>query len=260
MQSEQVRIPNANQPLIDTIEQELQTINQDLAPTIYALVENELFKLRGGVTEIIDLIGGSDKIKVRAKVHIPQDNQNYVGRLIGPKGENLKTLQTNTLTKMAILGHGSMRDSQKENELLASGDPKYQHLKQNLHLQIDSLASPSEAYYRMSHAIAEIQKTLSDFAASLTPNPGWGQPQGAPGFPPTGMARGGGAPRGRGGAPPTPVSPGYSAPGLYMPPGPPAPPFGNNYGNGNAAGGKMPPMRGRGMSSRPYSRGRGGQP
>ncbi|KAF4524220.1 hypothetical protein B566_EDAN006468 [Ephemera danica] len=39
---------------------------------------------------------------------------NFVGKLLGPKGNSLKRLQEETMTKMAILGRGSMRDKQKE--------------------------------------------------------------------------------------------------------------------------------------------------
>ncbi|KAJ8869225.1 hypothetical protein PR048_030797 [Dryococelus australis] len=38
---------------------------------------------------------------------------NFVGKLLGPKGNSLKRLQEDTMTKMAILGKGSMRDKHK---------------------------------------------------------------------------------------------------------------------------------------------------
>lgn len=38
---------------------------------------------------------------------------NFVGKLLGPKGNSLKRLQEDTMTKMAILGRGSMRDRHK---------------------------------------------------------------------------------------------------------------------------------------------------
>lgn len=40
-----------------------------------------------------------------------------MGKLLGPKGNSLKRLQEETLTKMAILGRGSMRDKHKVTEL-----------------------------------------------------------------------------------------------------------------------------------------------
>lgn len=38
---------------------------------------------------------------------------NFVGKLLGPRGNSLKRLQEETLTKMSILGKGSMRDKAK---------------------------------------------------------------------------------------------------------------------------------------------------
>lgn len=134
---------------------------------------------------------------MRAKIDIPAQDYprfNFVGKLLGPGGSTLKGIQESTMTKMAILGKGSMRNDDRENELLGSGDPKYNHLRHKLHLQIDSLGVPSEAYYRLSHAIAEVKK-------HMTPDPeqGGGAPPGSWG-PPVGRGsmRGGG-PRGRGG-------------------------------------------------------------
>ena len=41
---------------------------------------------------------------------------NFVGKLLGPKGNSMKRLQEHTMTKMAVLGRGSMRDRQKVEE------------------------------------------------------------------------------------------------------------------------------------------------
>ena len=52
---------------------------------------------------------------------------NFVGKLLGPKGNSLKRLQEETLTKMAVLGKGSMRDKAKEEEMRVSKDPKVKY-------------------------------------------------------------------------------------------------------------------------------------
>ena len=44
--------------------------------------------------------------------HICQQ-YNFVGKLLGPKGQTLKALQEQTGCKMAIMGRGSMRDKDK---------------------------------------------------------------------------------------------------------------------------------------------------
>lgn len=38
---------------------------------------------------------------------------NFVGKLLGPKGNTFKRLQASTGTKMSILGKGSMREKEK---------------------------------------------------------------------------------------------------------------------------------------------------
>lgn len=38
---------------------------------------------------------------------------NFVGKLLGPKGNSMKRLQEETMCKMAVLGRGSMKDRQK---------------------------------------------------------------------------------------------------------------------------------------------------
>lgn len=44
-----------------------------------------------------------------------------MGKLLGPRGNSLKRLQEETLTKMSILGKGSMRDKTKVRPDYASG-------------------------------------------------------------------------------------------------------------------------------------------
>lgn len=122
----------------------------------------ELFRLRGGIADSLDIIENR-RVKVRSKVNIPTEQYphiNFVGKLLGPGGQTLRQIQDETRTKMAILGTGSLRDENKEKELLSSGDPKYQHLKQPLHLQIDCLAPPAEAYYNISHALAQVRRVM----------------------------------------------------------------------------------------------------
>lgn len=102
-------------------------------------------------------------IKVVSKVLVPVKEHprfNFVGKLLGPKGNSLKRLQEETMTKMAILGRGSMRDKAKEEELRNALDPKYSHLNDDLHVEIQALAPPAEAYARIAFALAEIRKYL----------------------------------------------------------------------------------------------------
>ncbi|CAL4113420.1 unnamed protein product, partial [Meganyctiphanes norvegica] len=102
-------------------------------------------------------------IRVTVKVLVPVREHpkfNFVGKLLGPKGNSMKRLQEETMTKMAVLGRGSMRDKQKEEDLRASGDPKYVHLAEDLHVEITAFAAPAEAHARIAYSLAEVRRYL----------------------------------------------------------------------------------------------------
>jgi len=69
-------------------------------------------------------------IKLSQKVHVPIKDKkfNYVGKLLGPKGNSLRRLQEETQCKIVILGRFSMKDRAREEELRNSADAKYAHL------------------------------------------------------------------------------------------------------------------------------------
>lgn len=102
-------------------------------------------------------------IRVAVKVLVPVREHpkfNFVGKLLGPKGNSMKRLQEETMCKMAVLGRGSMKDRQKEEDLRKSLDPKYSHLTDDLHVEITALAPPAEAHARIAFALAEVRKYL----------------------------------------------------------------------------------------------------
>jgi hypothetical protein len=53
---------------------------------------------------------------------------NFVGKLLGPKGNSMKRLQEETMTKMAVLGRGSMRDKQKVSPSLADNNSERKYV------------------------------------------------------------------------------------------------------------------------------------
>ncbi|XP_045762677.1 KH domain-containing, RNA-binding, signal transduction-associated protein 2-like isoform X2 [Maniola jurtina] len=102
-------------------------------------------------------------VKVVVKVLVPikeHPKVNFIGKLMGPKGTTMKQLQEETMCKMAVLGRGSIRDRQKEEELRNSLDPKHAHLTDELHVEISALAPPAEAHARIAYALAEVKKYL----------------------------------------------------------------------------------------------------
>lgn len=48
----------------------------------------------------------------------------------------------------------------QEEELRASGDPKFQHLSEELHVEISAFATPAEAHARIAYALAEVRRFL----------------------------------------------------------------------------------------------------
>ncbi|XP_033120274.1 KH domain-containing, RNA-binding, signal transduction-associated protein 2-like isoform X2 [Anneissia japonica] len=116
----------------------------------------------GGKERLIE-VNSPKPIKLEVRVRIPIKEHpkfNFVGKLLGPRGNSLKRMQEETKTRISILGKGSMRDKQKEEELRNEGNPKYSHLHDELHVHIEAYAQVVEAYQRMATALGEIQYHL----------------------------------------------------------------------------------------------------
>ncbi|XP_063048340.1 KH domain-containing, RNA-binding, signal transduction-associated protein 2 [Engraulis encrasicolus] len=145
----------------DTLDSSFVHAIRLLAEEIEKFEGDELRK-DGEVKKYLDVISNKN-IKLSERVLIPVQQYpkfNFVGKLLGPRGNSMKRLQEETGAKMSILGKGSMRDKGKEEELRKSGEAKYAHLSNDLHVLIEVFAPPGEAYSRMSHALEEIKKFL----------------------------------------------------------------------------------------------------
>ncbi|TVU06682.1 hypothetical protein EJB05_49906 [Eragrostis curvula] len=78
-------------------------------------------------------------VKKTMRMDIPVEkypNFNFVGRLLGPRGNSLKRVEANTDCRVLIRGRGSIKDSAKEE--LMRGKPGYEHLNEPLHLLIEA--------------------------------------------------------------------------------------------------------------------------
>uniref|UniRef100_A0A3B5B3E3 KH domain-containing, RNA-binding, signal transduction-associated protein 1 n=1 Tax=Stegastes partitus TaxID=144197 RepID=A0A3B5B3E3_9TELE len=199
------------------------------------LISAEIERIQKGETKkepeketYLDLFA-TKNLKLKERVLIPTKQYprvNFVGKLLGPQGSTIKRLQEETGAKISVLGKGSMRDKNKEEELRKGGEAKYAHLAMELHVFIEVTAPIPEAYLRMAHAMEEVKKflipslvLLSSFTVIipfynlLTFHRGRGMPRGGPrgamrgGAPRGGPGRGNGprgAPSGRGGLPSAP--------------------------------------------------------
>ncbi|CAG5135923.1 unnamed protein product [Candidula unifasciata] len=98
------------------------------------------------------------KLPVKIKTYSLQyPRYNFVGELLGPKGQTLRALQNQTGCKMAIMGRGSMRDKEKEEELRKEGG-KYAHLSEELHVLVECYTELTDGYYRLAAALTELKK------------------------------------------------------------------------------------------------------
>ncbi|KAH9504189.1 KH domain-containing, RNA-binding, signal transduction-associated protein 2 [Bulinus truncatus] len=128
------------------------------------------------------------KVRLPVKEH---PRYNFVGKLLGPKGQTLKALQDQTGCKMAIMGKGSMREKEKEEELRKEGG-KYAHLNEDLHILVECFTDVTDGYHRLAGALHELRKfVIPDLSDEMYGG-------GDIGIEEIGM-NGGGAPRGRGG-------------------------------------------------------------
>ena len=113
-------------------------------------------------TEINRLSSAGDPSQPQSeKIFVSFDDQkkfNLIGRLLGPKGLTLKRIQAETNTKMSILGRGSIKDRNKEEELRNSGNPAYAHLREDLHVLIE--ATPPSSLQKIAAGVAEVHKML----------------------------------------------------------------------------------------------------
>ncbi|CAK9148919.1 unnamed protein product [Ilex paraguariensis] len=77
-------------------------------------------------------------VKRTIRVDIPVDqypNFNFVGRLLGPRGNSLKRVEANTECRVLIRGQGSIKDPVKEE--MMRGKPGYEHLNEPLHVLVE---------------------------------------------------------------------------------------------------------------------------
>ncbi|MED6172805.1 hypothetical protein PIB30_053301, partial [Stylosanthes scabra] len=100
-------------------------------------------------------------VKKILRLDIPNDNYpnfNFVGRLLGPRGNSLKRVEATTGCRVYIRGKGSIKDLDKE-ELLR-GRPGYEHLNEPLHVLIEAELPPNIVDLRLRQAQEIIQELL----------------------------------------------------------------------------------------------------
>ncbi|XP_071698076.1 KH domain-containing protein At3g08620-like isoform X2 [Rutidosis leptorrhynchoides] len=100
----------------------------------------------------------SFNVKKVLRLDIPVDrfpNFNFIGRLLGPRGNSLKRVEASTGCCVFIRGRGSIKDPEKEESL--RGRLGYEHLNEPLHILIEAEMSPSiiDMHLRQAQEIIE---------------------------------------------------------------------------------------------------------
>ncbi|PIN09617.1 RNA-binding protein Sam68 [Handroanthus impetiginosus] len=100
-------------------------------------------------------------VKRILRLEIPVDNYpnfNFVGRLLGPRGNSLKRVEATTGCRVYIRGKGSIKDPDKEENL--RGRPGYEHLNEPLHILIEAELPANVVDIRLRQAQGIIEELL----------------------------------------------------------------------------------------------------
>ncbi|XP_010558412.1 PREDICTED: KH domain-containing protein At3g08620-like [Tarenaya hassleriana] len=100
-------------------------------------------------------------VKRILRLDIPVDtfpNFNFVGRLLGPRGNSLKRVEATTGCRVYIRGKGSIKDPDKEEKL--RGKPGYEHLNEQLHILIEAVLPASIVDIKLRQAQEIIEELL----------------------------------------------------------------------------------------------------
>jgi len=142
------------------------------------LLEGEIVSVKSGRSEEKPFKNNNiapgfqeEVIELSEKVFLPIKEFprfNFIGKILGPKGSTLKGIQSSTKTKILILGHGSTRDIQKEEELIASGDVEHEHFREPIHLLIKTRGPKSEAHENIAASLTALTRCMGEDSSLIT--------------------------------------------------------------------------------------------
>ncbi|CAL8998219.1 unnamed protein product [Prunus brigantina] len=100
-------------------------------------------------------------VKRVIRLDVPVDkypHYNFVGRILGPRGNSLKRVEAMTECRVYIRGRGSVKDSVKEEKLKEK--PGYEHLNEPLHVLVEAEFPEDIINARLDHAVAILENLL----------------------------------------------------------------------------------------------------
>ncbi|XP_022726118.1 KH domain-containing protein At1g09660/At1g09670-like isoform X2 [Durio zibethinus] len=107
-------------------------------------------------------------IKRVVRLDVPVDkypNYNFVGRILGPRGNSLKRVEAVTECRVYIRGKGSVKDFVKEEKL--KDKPGYEHLNEPLHVLVEAEFPEDMINSRLDSAIEILENLLKPVDESL---------------------------------------------------------------------------------------------
>ncbi|KAJ7558504.1 hypothetical protein O6H91_04G043200 [Diphasiastrum complanatum] len=100
-------------------------------------------------------------IKKTLKIEVPVDKYpsfNFVGRILGPRGNSLKRVEQSTGCRVMIRGRGSIKDTAKEEKM--RDKPGYEHLNEPLHILVEAELPASVVETHLKYAREILQEFL----------------------------------------------------------------------------------------------------
>ncbi|KAK4799748.1 hypothetical protein SAY86_025113 [Trapa natans] len=95
------------------------------------------------------------------RLDVPVDkypNYNFVGRILGPRGNSLKRVEAMTECRVYIRGKGSVKDSVKEEKL--KDKPGYEHLNEPLHILLEAEFPEDIINARLEYAVGILEDLM----------------------------------------------------------------------------------------------------
>ncbi|KAH7574710.1 hypothetical protein JRO89_XS03G0333600 [Xanthoceras sorbifolium] len=111
-------------------------------------------------------------VKRTIRVDIPIDqypNYNFVGRLLGPRGNSLKRVEASTECRVLIRGRGSIKDPGREE--IMRGKPGYEHLNEPLHILVEAELPVEIVDARLMQAREILEDLLKPVATTTCNSP-----------------------------------------------------------------------------------------
>jgi len=171
-------------PVLEALKVELTQVDPEATPYVHSVIDHEIRKLSQESTmkgpppnqEYIEL-NEKSRIKLMHKIYVPVDRYpgfNFVGKILGNKGENLKKIALETKTRIAILGQGSAKKNTNVQELVESGDPSHLHLKEPLHVRVESYGGCQHVWANMAKAMEALMPFMTPDESYTPPAPMYG--------------------------------------------------------------------------------------